>query len=94
MLFRSLNDLYPSLSFTIELPVNGAIPFVRFEIVKNSTKLETKVLRKATNTRLQIHFQSPTNKQYNDSLLETMLNSTTVTCYPPQLILLVKNMTN
>ncbi|RMX44123.1 hypothetical protein pdam_00002562 [Pocillopora damicornis] len=82
------------LEKTMNIQANKAFTDDWFEIVENSTKLETKVLRKATNTRLQIHFQSPTNRQYNNSLLETMLNSTTVTCYPPQLILLVKNMTN
>ena len=33
--------LHPSLSFTIELPVDDRIPFIGIEIIKNGTKLET-----------------------------------------------------
>ena len=65
----TLNSLHPSLSFTMELPVDNKIPFIGIEIVKNGTKLETQVYRKPTNTGLLLHFQSHTDKLYKDSLL-------------------------
>ena len=75
----TLNDLHPSLTFTMELPVDNKIPFIGIEIVKNGTKLETQVYRKPTNTGLLLHFQSHTDKRYKDSLLHRAyaLSSTT-----------------
>ena len=46
----TLNGLHPSLSFTMEFPVDDRIPFIGIEIIKNGTKLETQVYRKPTNT--------------------------------------------
>ena len=69
-----LNGLHPSLTFTMELPVDNKIPFIGIEIVKNGTKLETQVYRKPTNTGLLLHFQSHTDKRYKDSLLKTMIH--------------------
>ena len=70
----TLNGLHPSLTFTMELPVDNKIPFIGIEIVKNGTKLETQVYRKPTNTGLLLHFQSHTDKRYKDSLLKTMIH--------------------
>ena len=53
--FSTLNGLNPSLTFTVELPVDNKIPFIGIEIVKNGTKLETQVYRKPTNTGLLLH---------------------------------------
>ena len=63
-----------SLTFTMELPVNGRIPFIGIEIIKNGTQLETQVHRKSTNTGLLLHFHSHTDRRYKDSLLMTMLH--------------------
>jgi len=70
----TLNGLHPSLTFTMELPVDDRIPFIGIEIIKNGTKLETQVYRKSTNTGLLLHFHSHTDKRYKDSLLKTMLH--------------------
>ena len=59
----TLNGLQPSLTFTMELPVDNNISFIGIEIVKNGTKLETQVYRKPTNTELLLHFQSHTDKR-------------------------------
>ena len=74
MFLTTLNGLHPSLSFTMELPVDDRIPFIGIEIIKNGTKLETQVYRKPTNTGLLLHFHSHTDKRYKDSLLKTMLH--------------------
>ena len=70
----TLNSLHPSLTFTMELPLNGRIPFIGIEIIKNRTQLETQVHRKSTNTLLLLHFHSHTDKRYKDSLLKPMLH--------------------
>ena len=74
MFLTTLNGLHPSLTFTMELPVNGRIPFISIEIIKNGTQLETQVHRKSTNIGLLLHFHSHTDKRYKDSLLKTMLH--------------------
>ncbi|XP_022806126.1 uncharacterized protein LOC111343224 [Stylophora pistillata] len=56
-----LNGLHPSLTFTMEFPVDNKIPFIGIEIVKNGTKLGTQVYRKPTNTGLLLHLQSHTD---------------------------------
>ena len=56
----TLNGLHPSLTFTMELPVDNKIPFISIKIIKNGTKLETQVYRKPTNTGLLLHFHSHT----------------------------------
>ena len=70
----TLNGLHPSLTFTMELPVDNKIPFIGIEIVKNGTKIETQVYRKPTNTGLLLHFQIHPDKPYKDSLLKTMIH--------------------
>ena len=74
----TLNGLHPSLTFTMEFPVDNKIPFIGIEIIKNRTKLETQVYRKPTNTGLLSHFHSHTDKRYKDSLLKTMIHRTYV----------------
>ena len=74
MFLTTLNGLHPSLSFTMELPVDDRIHFIGIDIIKNGTKLETGVYRKSTNNGLLLHFNSHTDKRYKDSLLKTMLH--------------------
>ena len=38
---NKLNNLHPSLSFTMELPIDGKIPFVGMEMRKHGSKVET-----------------------------------------------------
>ena len=70
----TLNSLHSSLTFTMELPTGNKISFIYIKIVKNGTKLETRVYRKPTNTGLLLHFHSHTDKRYKDSLLIIDLN--------------------
>ena len=62
MFLTTLNGLHPSLSFTMGTPVDDRIPFICIDIIKNGTKLETRVYRKPTNTGLLLHFNSHTDK--------------------------------
>ena len=45
-LLTTLNGLHSSLTFTMELPGKGMIPFIGTEIISNETKIETQVYRK------------------------------------------------
>ena len=70
----TLNGLHPSLSFTMELPVDGRIAFIGMLIVKKGESLETEVYTKPTNTGLLLHFQSHTDKRYKEGLVKTMVH--------------------
>ncbi|XP_020605670.1 uncharacterized protein LOC110044460 [Orbicella faveolata] len=71
----TLNSLHPSLSCTMELPVDNKISFIGIEIIKNRTKIDIQAYSKPTaNTGLLLHFQSHTDKRYKDCLLKTMIH--------------------
>ena len=70
----TLNEIHPSLSFTMELEDNGKLPFLGMVIIRNGPRLDTKVYVKPTNTGLLLHHQSHVDLKYKHSLLNTMLN--------------------
>ena len=44
----TLNNTHPSIDFTMELEVNGRLPFLGMDIIRNGCRLDTKVYRKPT----------------------------------------------
>ncbi|KAL9970348.1 hypothetical protein ACROYT_G022705 [Oculina patagonica] len=54
----TLNEIHPSVSFTMELEDNNKLPFLGMEIIKNGSQLDTKVYKKPTDTGLLLHYQS------------------------------------
>ena len=54
----TLNEIHPSISFTMELEENGKLPFLGMEIIRNGTWLDRKVYRKPTDTGLLLHYYS------------------------------------
>ena len=70
----TLNNCHPSLTFTMEVEVEGKLPFLGMEIVKKDNRLDTKVYVKPTNNGLLLHFHSHIDRRYKRSLIETMLN--------------------
>ena len=69
----TLDSLRPSLSFTMELPIDDKT-FIGIEIIKNRKKIDTQVYRKPTNTGLLLHFKSHADKRYKECLLKTMIH--------------------
>ena len=70
----TLNEIHPSISFTMELEKNGRLPFLGMEIIRNIIRLDRKVYRKPTDTGLLLHYHSHVDMKYKHSLLKTMLN--------------------
>ena len=70
----TLDEFHDSFNFTMELENNGKLPFLRLLIVRNSSRLDTKVYAKPTDTGLWLHYQSHVDVKYKHSLLKTMLN--------------------
>ena len=54
----TLNEIHPSVSFTMELEDNGKLPFLGMVIIRNGPRLDTKVYRKPTDTGLLLHYQN------------------------------------
>ena len=63
--------------FTMELPVDDKIFLIGNEMIKNETKLETKIYKRSTNTGLLLHYHSHTDKRYKDFIKD---NTTSRLC--------------
>ena len=63
----TLNEIHPSISFTMELKKNEKLPFLGMEIIRNSTRLDTKVYRKPTDAGLLLHYNSHVDMKYSIS---------------------------
>ena len=70
----TLNSCYESIKFTMECEVNGKLPFLVIEAIREENHLETKVHVKPTNTGFLLHYQSYVERRYKRSLITTMLN--------------------
>ena len=70
----TLNEIHPSLSFTMELEDNGKLLFLGIVIIRNGPRLDTKIYVKPTDTGLLLHHQSHVDLKYKYSLLNRMLN--------------------
>ena len=66
-----LNNMHPSLSFTMELEHDGSIPFLS---TRCGGTLTTEVYKKPTDTGLLLHFQSHVDSRYKKGLVNTMVN--------------------
>ena len=71
-----LNDLHPSISFTMELPTENTLPFLGMVLRKDSQSksITTSVYVKPTNTGLLLHYNSHVDNHYKKSLIITMLD--------------------
>ena len=70
---QDLNQIYPSLKFTMELENNGVLPFLGIQLINKSPNIETKVYVKPTSTGLLLHYGSHIDARYKSSLITTML---------------------
>ena len=70
----ALNESHPSVSYTMELGEHGKLPFLGTEISKCNGRLETRVYRKPTDTRLLLHYKRNLDVRYKKSLLKTVLD--------------------
>ena len=69
----TLNNCHPSLQFTMEIEVEGKLPFLGAELIRKDHRLKMKVYIKPTNTGL-LHFDSNVDMNYKKALVLTMLN--------------------
>ena len=67
-----LNDLHPSISFTMEVPTDNTLPFLVMVLRKDSQSITTSVYVKPTG--LLLHYNSYVGNRYKKSLIITMLD--------------------
>ena len=60
-----LNDLHPSISFTMKLPTETTLPFLGTVLRNDSQNITTSVYVKPTNTELLLHYDSHVDNCYN-----------------------------
>ena len=70
----TLNELHPSIRFTMEIAVDGKLPFLEMLLRKSGTVLTTEVYRKLTDSGLLLHFRSHIDNRYKDGLVRTMID--------------------
>ena len=58
----------------MEVEVDGTLPFLGMEAVRNGRHLETKVYVKPTNKGLLLHYDSHVDERYKRCLIKTMLH--------------------
>ena len=64
-----LNDLHPSISFTVELSTENMLPFLGMVFRKDSQNIMTSVCVKPANTGLLLHYNSDVDNRYKKSLI-------------------------
>ena len=69
-----LNDLHPSISFTMELPTKNTLFFLGMVLRKDSQNITTSVHVKPTNTGLLLHYDSHVDNRYKKSQIYNMLD--------------------
>ena len=66
---REINDLHPSLSFTIETEKEGQIPFLDMKIIRNNCRLSSTWYCKPTDTGLIMNFHALAPLKYKKSVV-------------------------
>ncbi|PFX22069.1 hypothetical protein AWC38_SpisGene13410 [Stylophora pistillata] len=54
----TLNEAHPALNFTMEVAINGKLPFIGMELMKMGSQVRTCFYRKTTDKGLLFHYQS------------------------------------
>ena len=69
---HTLNSQFESIKFTYETEVNGVLPFLDLEIIRNNNKLEFGIYRKPTATQRYITSDSYCNLQHKHAAFNSM----------------------
>ena len=83
MLHR-INNILPTIKFTVEQEVDGAIPFLDVYVIhdKYSNEFRFKVYRKQTNAENYIHFFSSHSPSVKDNIVSNMFSRALKICDP------------
>src|SRR5215469_120300 len=68
-ILQRLNDCVPEIKFTLELEVNGCLPFLDVLLIRNNDRLSFKIFRKPTHTDSYVHWLSCHSKKVKKGIL-------------------------
>ena len=80
--FDRLNQLVPSIKFTMEMEKDGCLPFLDVFIRRKSNVFKYSVYRKPTNISSYVHFYSGQNKKVKTSVFTSMFLRALRICSP------------
>lgn len=67
-----LNGIYPTVKFTLELGIDGKLPFMDLLLIRNEKKILLEIYRKPTNTNLLIKENSFHSIHHKHASLHSM----------------------
>ena len=71
---REINNLHPSLKFTIKRESDNSLPFLDMKIVRSATKLSSTWYTKSTDTGLIMNFHSLVSRKYERSVVSGLIH--------------------
>lgn len=80
--FAKLNQLVPSIKFTMEMENDGCLPFLDVLIRRNSSGFKYSVYRKPTNISSYVHFYSGQSNKVKKSVFSSMFLRALRVCSP------------
>ena len=81
----SLNDLVPSIKFTMELEQNSSLPFLDVLIHRVDRKFKFSIYRKPTNIQAYVHYYSAHSRKVKLSIFSSMFLRALRICSPEYL---------
>jgi predicted GIY-YIG superfamily endonuclease/flagellar basal body rod protein FlgC len=75
-----LNMQDQDINFTIELEVEGCLPFLDVEVIRVKDRITTRVYRKPTNSNLYLQYDSAHPKSVKNGIVNTLLHRAETHC--------------
>ena len=75
-----LNTQDQDIKFTIELEVEGCLPFLDIEVTRSKDRISTRVYRKPTNSNLYLQYDSAHPKSVKNGIVNTLLHRAETHC--------------
>jgi hypothetical protein len=69
-----INNVRPTIKFTIEVEANNTLPFLDVLVMKRGQKLTTKVYRKPTHMGCYLHFKSNHPHHVKRGVVHSLVN--------------------
>jgi hypothetical protein len=82
--FHHINNLRPSIQFTMERETNNHLPFLDVLVTKNGSILSTNVYRKPTYTGRYLHFDSNHPHHVKRGVVRSFIHRASVICQDRQ----------
>jgi hypothetical protein len=82
--YHHINNLRPSIQFTMERESNNHLPFLDVLVTKNGSFLSTNVYRKPTHTGRYLHFESNHPHHVKRGVVRSLIHRASIICQDRQ----------